>query len=69
MRTKRSFLIAAVVWFVTAAIWLTTFSINLCSGTAPAVLIVLQGLCVAGCLTVAIVNLVRYLRAGKQDEE
>ncbi len=69
MQTKKSSLVAAVVWFVTAAIWLTTFSINLCSGTAPVVLIVLQGLCVASCLTAAIANLVRYLKAGKQDEE
>ena len=62
MKTKKASLTPAILWFVTAGLWLVMLVAGLMidSGSTNWVRLVVSGLCLVGSLIAAIDNLIKY---------
>ena len=61
MKNKRHLLLlAAILWFVSTAIWFTAFCIDICYGYTPEGLMIMHIICALTSLLAAIINLIRW---------
>ncbi len=61
---KRLYLLSSILWFVSAACWLTALIVDAVYGVTPALLTVLHALALLTSLAAAVLNLLRHRRKG-----